>query len=56
MYAIRSYYALGIDAGRAAFLAMRKVVERFDQSGVTERVVSGLWERATKSAGSYNFV
>jgi len=42
---------LGIDAGRAAFLAMRKVVERFDQSGVTERVVSGLWERATKSAG-----
>lgn len=37
---------LGIDAGRAAFLAMRRVMERFDTGGVVANSVDKLWQQA----------
>ncbi|TKD01186.1 hypothetical protein [Polyangium fumosum] len=41
---------LGIDASRAAFLAMRKVMERVDSNGVVAGSIERLWDRAAKSA------
>lgn len=37
---------LGIDAGRAAVLAMRRVMERFDTGGVVAGSLDRLWEHA----------
>jgi len=41
---------LGIDAGRAAFLAMRKVMERVDSGGVVSGSIERLLDRASKTA------
>jgi hypothetical protein len=41
---------LGIDAGRAAFLAMRRVVERMDTAGVVGSSLERLFDRAAQAA------
>jgi len=39
---------LGIDAGLAAFIAVRNIVERLDSGGVVSGKIERLWERASE--------
>jgi hypothetical protein len=39
---------LGIDAGLAAFIAVRNIVERIDSGGVVSNKIERLWERASE--------